>query len=205
MAINKFATPMAMIARGAKSKAKTINRLLPQYDRTQLWGISNFISSDFPTPATGFATDFTNGIVTVSTPASPYTDRYVWKTIDAEDITAGLAPATSVWTPVSGDTYAQFEFLGEPPILNTMVLKPYGSGIQYAPEQHWVEGSNDGVNFDVISDTFILPASTAIAEPVLIFRDINPNQLAYKFIRVRLSGGSRQSASYQYIGDIRLH
>lgn len=178
-------------------KQQVLENLFSNYTRGQTYKLSELDPNDFDSePLTGFDPNF-NG-----TPiSSPY-----WNVRDAGNayqddlLLQTLLTEEGTHSPGEGDlNYTGFIF-NEPTVASTFILKPtlFTSKV-YWPHTFYVIASNDGVNYDTISDTFSAPyLEESTNESTIAIYDFNPNKTPYNEYRLRMVGNSFNN-SYQYI------
>jgi len=198
-----------LIAKGAIKKGSVeVPNLFPDLETNIFYRLSDFTAADFPTPITGLATTYNNGIVNMSA-SSEWTafSRFAWKVIDNNGGLnfMGASNASFIWTPLSGTAWLNFEFLNAPVAISNVLLRPFGTSDTYQPIKFFLEGSNDGVNYELISEVYDKPTNPYGS--VLLFTHYNINPTAKKFTHIRAGFdlGTLGNAGYQYIQDLYLY
>jgi len=183
-------------------RQQVLESLFTDYVRGQTYKISGVDPNDFSVPLTGFEPNF-NG-----TPiSSPY-----WSTRSASRayqddllIEQSLSDTNTHSPSDSNNNYTGFIF-NEATVSTVFILKPMRSGSKiFWPHTFYVIASNDGVNYDTISETFSAPyLQESSDEQTIALYDINPDKTAYTEYRLRMIGNSYNN-TYQYIDALHWY
>lgn len=198
-----------LIAKGFVKKGTVeAPNLFPDLETNIFYRLSDFTAEDFPTPITGYATSVNNGVVELTSDKDVWDVRYIWKVIDDNGGLNffGASNMNHIWSPRSGTAWLNFEFLNGPVTISNVLLRPLSTSSTSHPNKFFLEGSNDGVNYEPISDVYGKPTTNPYGS-VLLFAhyNINPDAKKFTHIRAGFGLGTLSNANYQYIQDLYLY